>query len=132
MEPHCIPYSSLPETSKLLRDYIIHFDRVAKFYGSGTPFTADSYRRVAESLRYRAEHRAALLPILVRQNRAFGASEGMLASLDRLSHSETMAVVSGQQVGLLSGPAFTLYKALTAVRLAQYLSTQGIPSVPVF
>jgi hypothetical protein len=35
-------------------------------------------------------------------------------------------------VGLFSGPAYTIFKALTAVRLAAHLKEQGIPAVPVF
>ena len=55
-----------------------------------------------------------------------------MANIQRLSEPGTFAVVTGQQVGLFSGPAFTLYKALTTVRLAQSLSEQGLPCVPVF
>lgn len=132
MESHCIPYSRLPETTGILRDYIDRFDRVATFYGSGSPFEPDSYRQLADSLRYAPETRAELARILLRQNRALGASDQTLASLKRFARPETVAVVSGQQVGLFSGPAFTLYKALTAVRLAHHLSNQGVPSVPVF
>ena len=52
--------------------------------------------------------------------------------LDLLAQSGTVAVITGQQVGLFSGPSYTVYKALTAVRLARDLSENGIPAVPVF
>src|SRR3989442_1481422 len=131
MEPQCIPYTRVPKSSALLLDYLYHFDRVAQFY-NGSPFDAESYRRLADNLKGLKRNRAELSEILERQNKAFGCAEPTLANIRRLSDPATSAVVTGQQVGLLSGPAFTLYKALTAVRLAQWLSEQGLPSVPVF
>jgi bacillithiol biosynthesis cysteine-adding enzyme BshC len=43
-----------------------------------------------------------------------------------------VVVATGQQVGLFSGPAYSIYKALTAVRLARELSSSGLEAVPVF
>jgi bacillithiol biosynthesis cysteine-adding enzyme BshC len=43
-----------------------------------------------------------------------------------------VAIVTGQQVGLFSGPAYAIYKALTAVQIAEELTRSGIPAVPVF
>lgn len=126
-----ISHSSLPRSSALYLDYLYHFERVAQFF-NGSPFDISSYRSVAGRLPGNSDGRAALSEILERQNRDLGSGEAALKNARCLAAPGTMAVVTGQQVGLLSGPAFTIYKALTAVRLAQWLSEQGLPSVPVF
>jgi bacillithiol biosynthesis cysteine-adding enzyme BshC len=46
--------------------------------------------------------------------------------------SGAVAIVTGQQVGLFSGPSFTIYKALTALRLVQELNSSGTPAVAIF
>lgn len=46
--------------------------------------------------------------------------------------SGAMAVVTGQQVGLFGGPAFSLYKALSAVKLASEARKLGVDCVPIF
>lgn len=131
MDCNCISYKRVPHSSKLLLDFLYDFDRVRKFY-SGSPFDPNSYRTIADSLRGWNRDRSGLAEILKRQNEAFGSGEATFENIRRLGDPGTLAVVTGQQVGLLSGPAFTLYKALTAVKLAQSLSAQGLPCVPVF
>ncbi len=131
MTATCIPYTHVPHSSALLTDYLYHFDRVSHFY-NGSPYDPRSYRLVAEQMRKCEFARGKITEVLARQNRAFGCSEPTLANIQRLSESGTFAIVTGQQVGLFSGPAFTLYKALTTVRLAQSLSEQGVPCVPMF
>src|SRR5438552_3323335 len=54
------------------------------------------------------------------------------ASLERIAQPGTVAVATGQQVGLFSGPAYTIYKVLHAVRVARWLTENGIPAVPTF
>src|SRR4029077_1384171 len=66
-----------------------------------------------------------------RQNKAWGASAQTLASVQRLRNGAS-AVVTGQQVGLFGGPMFAIYKALTAVKLAEEATAAGVDAVPVF
>jgi bacillithiol synthase len=120
-----------PQTTPLFLNYIYHFDRVRRFYGN-SPFEFESYRDVARRIEDHWRDRDTLVEILTQQNQSLGCGDETFASIRRLAGPASFAVVTGQQVGLFSGPAFTLYKALTAVRLARSLSDQGLQCVPVF
>ena len=69
--------------------------------------------------------------ILARQNEAWGGSEKTLDNIRRL-RAGAASVVTGQQVGLFGGPLFSIFKALTAVKLAEAASQGGVDCVPVF
>ena len=124
METACLRLADIPNTSRLFSDFHYHFDRVQQYYAY-PPDDPASYAAAASQIDFPAERRAALVEALRARN---GASP----ALDLLAQPGTVAVVTGQQVGLFSGPAYTLYKALTAARLAQRLTSQGLAAVPIF
>ena len=80
----------------------------------------------------RAANRDALTKALRRYAEKLGAPKATFTSLDALAQPESRAVVTGQQVGLLLGPLYTLSKAVTALNLANQLSTEEKPVVPIF
>ena len=123
MECTCIRHTELPHTTKLFADFVYHFDRVSSYY-SYAPFDPATYA-AASQIDFPDDRRAALVSALRVQN---GDSE----LLSKLAEPGTVAVVTGQQVGLFSGPAYTIYKALTAVKTARELTGRGIPAVPIF
>lgn len=62
-----------------------------------------------------------------------GASETSLQHLEQLKDPKSLVVCTGQQCGFLTGPLFTIYKAITAIKLAQDLEKQyNVPVIPVF
>ena len=126
-----VSYQQVPHSSALFLDYLYHFERVEHFY-SAPPYALSSYQAVASRLPSFEGKRAEVCAILMRQNKAFGCGAATFESLQRFAQTGCFAVVTGQQVGLFGGPAFTIFKALTTVRLANYLTEQGIPVVPVF
>jgi bacillithiol biosynthesis cysteine-adding enzyme BshC len=54
-----------------------------------------------------------------------------LANIERFKQG-ALAAVTGQQVGLFGGPLFSIFKALTAVKLAEKATVAGVECVPVF
>ncbi len=128
MEAACIRLTDLPGTSRLFADFSYHFDRVARFYRHD-PHNPAAFAAVAREIEYPDARRAALVSALASQN---SGSNSAGDSLARLAQPGTVAIVTGQQVGLFGGPAYTIYKALTAVRLARDLTGRGIPAVPIF
>lgn len=74
----------------------------------------------------------AVAEALERQNAALRPSPARDLHLAALRRGAA-AVVTGQQVGLFLGPLYTLYKAASAVRVAQALAAEsGRAVVPVF
>jgi len=131
METHCIPYTDLPHVSQLFADYLYDYPRVREFYPLN-PFEEASFAQAARSLEYGDALRKAVTDILEEQNRGFSADEAAGENLRRLAKPGCFAVVTGQQTGLFTGPAFAFYKALTAIKLARTLTDRGLEAVPVF
>lgn len=124
MEPSCVQHTLIPGTSKLFIDYLYDFDRVRRFYSAHFS-DAQALSGSVGQLKYPPSRRERVVAALRAQN-------GDSAALSHLAEPGTVAVVTGQQVGLFSGPAYTIFKALTAVKLAEQLTEQGTPAVPVF
>lgn len=69
---------------------------------------------------------------LTAMNQRWGAPAETLNNINLLRDEDCVAVVSGQQAGLFTGPLFTIYKALSAVKLAGCLRQRDTKAVPVF
>ncbi|WDL97453.1 bacillithiol biosynthesis cysteine-adding enzyme BshC [Alicyclobacillus sp. ALC3] len=124
-----------PTGNRLADLHATAFAEVAHLYDNQNPTLLDTYRnRAAETApRFTAEHREQLVDVLRAYMSELHASEQSFSQLERLRDSEAVAVVTGQQAGLFTGPVLTVYKALSAVGLARRLEKElGRPVVPVF
>ena len=75
----------------------------------------------------------ALLDVMGSQNARLAPSPARERNLALLARPGTVAVVTGQQMGLFLGPLYTLYKAASAIVTARALQEEtGRPCVPIF
>ncbi|HYE64813.1 MAG TPA: bacillithiol biosynthesis cysteine-adding enzyme BshC [Pyrinomonadaceae bacterium] len=127
-----LPFERIPHQSRLFLDYIRDPLAVRSFYPSAVRFHHELAERAPEVLSAYKIDRNALCDALEAMNGAWGAGDATLANIARLRDADCVAVVSGQQAGLFTGPLYTIYKALSAVKLAGCLMQRGTPAVPLF
>ncbi len=102
-------YTHEGQMHETLADRFFHYDyrREADYFSHLNTLSAKQFRR------------RELIDLLVRQNRAFGVAEKHIDTLSRLDSPQCMFVVTGQQPGLFTGPLYSIYKALTAIVVAE-------------
>ena len=127
-----LPFDQIPQQTRLFLDYLRDPVALRRFYPEAVRFHYEVPDRRERVLAYYKTDRGAVCDALERLNRSWGASEKTLGNVQLLREADCIAVVSGQQVGLFTGPLYTLYKALSAVKLAECMAQRGIKVVPVF
>jgi bacillithiol biosynthesis cysteine-adding enzyme BshC len=130
VKAQCLPFAQIPHTTRLFADFLAYSPAVQPFYPHSPHFSEWS-KAEGSGLQYDPSRRERVGAILQRQNQACGCSPQTLANITRLRQGAA-AIVTGQQVGLFGGPMFAIYKALTAVKLAEEATAAGVDSVPVF
>jgi bacillithiol biosynthesis cysteine-adding enzyme BshC len=127
-----LPFDRIPHQSRLFLEYLKDPVELRKFYPAAVRFHHELSQRVPEVLAAHRIDRNAVCDALEAMNRRWGAGESTLNNIQLLRESDCIAVVSGQQAGLFTGPLYTIYKALSAVKLAGCLRQRETKAVPVF
>lgn len=132
MDP--IHFCDAPGFPNLFLDYLYEFENVASFYPKNfkdvEKYPAHFHQVVSRERAFSDE----LSDIIAAQYGRDYFSDRTAENLQLLKNPNTIAIVTGQQLGILGGPLYTIYKTITAIKLAQKLSTQypEFNFVPVF
>jgi bacillithiol biosynthesis cysteine-adding enzyme BshC len=127
-----LSFDRIPHQTRLFLDYLRDPMALREFYPSAVRFHHELSARAPEVLAAHQTDRNALCDALQDMNANWGAGEETLKNIQLLRETDCLAVVSGQQAGLFSGPLYTIYKALSAVKLAGCLTQRRTKAVPVF
>src|SRR5207245_10956306 len=130
VKSQCLPFSQIPHTTRLFADFLYDFPKVQQFYPR-PPHIHEWLKDETSALRYDSGRRERVTAILERQNKTWNASPKTLESIARL-RAGAYAIVTGQQVGLFGGPLFSIFKALSAIKVAVEATAAGAECVPVF
>jgi len=127
-----LPFDLVPHQSRLFLEYLKDPVALRNFYPSAVRFHHELQQRVPDVLSAYRVDRARVCDALAAMNQRWGAGEETLKNIEQLREADCIAVVSGQQAGLFTGPLYTVYKALSAVKLAGCLQQRNTKAVPVF
>ena len=127
-----LAFERIPHQSRLFLDYLRDPLALRQFYPSAVRFHHELPMRAAEVLTAHQVDRNKVCDALEVMNAGWGAGEETQRNIKLLRDSDCLAVVSGQQAGLFTGPLYTIYKAISAVKLAGCLSQRNTKAVPVF
>ncbi|HEY4422796.1 MAG TPA: bacillithiol biosynthesis cysteine-adding enzyme BshC [Pyrinomonadaceae bacterium] len=127
-----LPFDLIPHQSRLFLEYLKDPVALRNFYPSAVRFHHELQQRVPDVLSAYRVDRARVCDALAAMNQRWGAGEETLKNIELLRDEDCIAVVSGQQAGLFTGPLYTVYKALSAVKLAGCLQQRNTKAVPVF
>ena len=121
-----------PGIRRLAADYSDGADRLLEFY-AGNPNDPGAWRRAIDLAQAHPRERIGLCDALARQQQHRDAPPEARAAVERLRRPDSVVVVTGQQAGLFGGPLYTLFKAITALKLAARIRQDfQVPAEAVF
>jgi bacillithiol synthase len=132
LQTESVPFAEISGQSKLFIKYQQNPLALKEFYPSVVESHTQISARIPEVLANHKADRDLLCNALEDMNVNCGAGAKTLENIKLLREDDCVAVVTGQQAGLFSGPLYTIYKALSAVKMTECLRGRGYKVVPVF
>ncbi len=129
-----VNFSDIPGHENLFLDYLYEFENVENFYQHDFR-NKENYLKIFKSISEKPNNISEeVISILNEQYSAVESSELTIKNIKLLSDKKTMAIVTGQQLGILGGPLYTFFKIITAIKLSRFLSERydDYNFVPVF
>ena len=131
-ESIAIDVRRFPGVTRLAAEYTTNFAALEPFF-AGNPADETVWRDAIAARERPPGTTTALTTLLQAQQRARGAPAAAVAAAGRLAAPRSVAVVTGQQAGLFGGPLYTLFKAISAIRVARQVEQiHDVPAVAVF
>ena len=129
-----INFGDIPGHQNLFLDYLYEFENVKEFYENDFRNKDEYLNKFKKITGTERSFRDNLPDIILKQYKNLEPSQKTKDNITSLNSKHTLAVVTGQQLGILGGPLYTFYKIITAIKLAASLSGKyaDFNFIPVF
>ncbi len=123
---------SVPALNLFAKEYISGSKQTARFFDY-QPFSQSDFKARVEEVQKRSFKRMELAGIIRKYMELYQITEEVERSLQKLTDPSSLAVIGGQQAGLLTGPLYSVHKIISIITLAKEQEEKlGIPVVPIF
>lgn len=130
-----INFGDIPKNHNLFLDYLYEFKNVAEFYKYNFRDT-EKYSEIFKNILKKKSNVDFDIAELIsdQYDDLKNISEKTQKNIKLLSQPKSLAVITGQQLGILSGPLYTLYKIITTIKLSSQLNERyaDFNFIPVF
>lgn len=120
-------------TSPFLEGYSNGDAEVVRFFDYQSPYDKHEWTKRQQELKRYSFPRQGLTDYLTSYNQKVGSSPKTIENIQKLNAEDSVAVVGGQQAGLLTGPLLVIYKCISTIQLAKQAEKElNVPVVPIF
>lgn len=113
-----IEFSKLPGMSVLFLDYVSNSGEISKILSQNIKSQASNGGGLPQNFDQ----------VIKKSSKNVKLTEKQNENIDKLLYNNALVAIAGQQVGFLGGPLYTIYKAATAIKIAE----QNDNFVPIF
>ena len=127
-------FSDIPGHNNLFLDYVYDYEQVANYFLKDFRASTKFEEHFEETLSKYKLGREKLNHLVSKQYEDIECSQLTRNNINLLQSPKTLAVVTGQQLGILGGPLYTFYKIITTIKLARQMADEykNYNFVPVF
>lgn len=123
---------SLPAANRFATDYLAGSPGLQSFFHYNF-IDKNAYIHRLDELNNRSFMRNELADHIQSFMSRYASSEKITGNITKLRKENSVAVIGGQQAGILTGPLYTIHKVISIIKLAEQKEAElGVPVVPVF
>ncbi|MBY0097775.1 bacillithiol biosynthesis cysteine-adding enzyme BshC [Mesobacillus maritimus] len=123
---------SLPAANRFATGYLEGDAEIQSFFHYNYQMDSD-YKTRLEELSTRKFYRQEIAQHIEHFMSRFPSSDQVMKNIEKLKLKNSVAVIGGQQAGLLTGPLYSVHKVISIIKLAEQKEQElGVPVVPVF